>query len=480
MAERLAQDTLEDSLRSAKVADAQPTDHLFIALEAARPHSGSARLVLRNIDEVRIGRGPTRCWQRVNRDGARQLLVHVPDSRMSLEHARLRRKGQSWELVDCQSTNGSWHAGERIGSAVLTEGMLFELGHTFFVFRSGLRVTVDELGDLDASGLNAADPAFATVLPDLARAFGDLARIASARVSVLLLGETGAGKEWLARAVHASSKRRGEFVAVNCAALPAALLEAHLFGHEKGAFSGADRSRLGFVRAAHEGTLFLDEIADLPLESQAALLRVLQEHEVTPLGSTRPIPVDVRVVSATHASLEQRVAQGRFRADLFARLDGYRFGAPPLRARREDFGSLIASLLADPELRELRQAGFSLHPNLARALFEYDWPRNIRELRQDLIAAAVLARGDRIELSHVHKSLARATSSLEPVAEAESEFDDPSERELREQLKAELLVCDGNLSEVARRMGKARTQVQRWMRRFELDRSRFRQSSSRR
>jgi transcriptional regulator with AAA-type ATPase domain len=479
MAERFAQDTLEDSFRSARLADAQPTDHLFIALEASRPHAGSTRLVLRNIDEIVIGRGPNRAWRRVNDHGTRQLLLSVPDARMSLEHARLRRSGSSWELTDCGSTNGSWRAGRRIERATLADGMLFELGHTFFVFRSGLMVTADA-GDLDGAKLDVADPAFATMLPRLAHDFGDLARIASARISVLLLGETGAGKEWLARAVHALSKRRGAFVAVNCAALPTALLEAQMFGHVKGAFSGADRNQLGFVRAADGGPLFLDEIADLPLVSQAALLRVLQEQEVTPLGSTRPIAVDLRVVSATHATIEQRVADGSFRADLFARLDGYRFVAQPLRERREDFGLLVACVLADPALRELKPEALALHPELARALLEYDWPRNIRELRQDLIAAAVLAEGDRIDLSHVHKSLSLGPSAAAQTQPSDSDANDPAELGLREELKAQLLECDGNLSEVARRMGKARTQVQRWMRRFALDRARYRQPVSRR
>lgn len=483
MTERAAQDTLEDSFRNAFRAAAQPTDHLFVALEASRPLAGSTRHLLRNIDEVVIGRGSSRTWQRVSQQGARQLLLRIPDARMSLVHARLRQVDASWELIDCGSTNGSWLEGRRVERVALADGALFELGHTFLMLRSGLYAAADTPGDLDGSKLDVADPAFATMLPRLAREFADLGRIAQSRVSVLLLGETGAGKEWLARAVHALSARRGAFVAVNCAALPASLLEAQLFGHVKGAFSGADRSQIGLVRAAHEGTLFLDEIADLPLASQAALLRALQEHEVTPVGCARPIAVDLRVVSATHATLEERVATGQFRADLFARLDGFRFVAQPLRERREDFGLLVARVLRDPALRELPPEALTLHPDLARALLEYNWPRNIRELRQDLIAAAVLAAGDKIQLSHVHKSLAPvaagpAVGQVEPHV-TEPELSDPADGLLREQLKERLLECDGNLSEVARRMGKARTQVQRWMRRFALDRQRFRQSGSR-
>jgi transcriptional regulator of acetoin/glycerol metabolism len=480
MMQRVSHDTLDDSLRGASAPEAELTDHLFIALESSRPLAGSSRHTLRNIDEICIGRGPRRTWQRVETGGLRQLLLQVPDPRMSVTHARLRRAAPTvWELTDCGSRNGSWLAGQRVESARLSDRALFELGHTFFTLRS-LVTPARTLGDLDGLELHPVDPAFATLLPELHESFADLARIARSRLSVLLLGETGAGKEWLARAVHAVSGRHGEFVAVNCAALPPSLLEAQLFGHVKGAFSGADRNQIGFVRAAHEGTLFLDEIADLPLASQAALLRVLQEQEVTPVGSTRPIAVDLRVVAATHAAIERRVAEGSFRADLFARLDGFRFTAPALRQRREDFGLLVASILNDPAVSELGPMTF--HPELSRLLLEYDWPRNIRELRQDLIAAAVLAAGEPIALCHLRKSLIADAepmpldpiSTVAPRAIAAPDFDDPFERELRERLESNLQECDGNLSEVARRMGKARTQVQRWMKRFALDRRRYR------
>lgn len=478
--ERVGHDTLEDSLRGGSAPAAELTDQLFVALESSRPLAGSSRHSLRNVDEVCIGRGPSRSWQRVEAGGLRRLLLQVPDPRMSVTHARLRRiPPATWELVDCGSRNGSWLSGARVESALLADRTLFELGHTFFSVRS-LLTPARTLGDLDGTQLQPIDPAFATLVPELSESYADLARIARSRVSVLLLGETGAGKEWLARAVHAVSGRSGEFVGVNCAALPASLLEAQLFGHVKGAFSGADKNQLGLVRAAHEGTLFLDEIADLPLPSQAALLRVLQEREVTPIGSTRAIPVDLRVVAATHAAIERRVEQGSFRADLFARLDGFRFTAPALRERREDFGLLVARVLSDPALREL--GPLRLHPELSRLLLEYDWPRNIRELRQDLVAAAVLAGSEPIAPSHMRKSLvadrepapldsadpntSRAVATLDP--------DDPFERELRTRLESTLEACDGNLSEVARRMGKARTQIQRWMKRFALDRRRYR------
>ncbi len=471
-------DTLEDSFRNTAKLVVEPADHLFILIEASRPLAGSTRHSLRNIDEVVIGRGPRRSWQRVRSSELRQLLVQVPDRRMSGIHARLRRTASStWQLMDCESTNGTWLGAQRVETVELADRVTFELGHTSFTLRLALPTPAHTPGDVDAEQLRVADPAFATLVPELAREFSDLARIARSPVAVHLLGETGVGKEWLARAVHSVSGRKGDFVAVNCAALPATLIEAQLFGHVKGAFSGADRSQLGLVRAAHEGTLFLDEIADLPLPSQATLLRVLQEHEVTPVGGTRPIPVDLRVVSATHASLEQRARQGSFRADLFARLDGFRFTAPALRDRREDFGLIVARVLREVKARE--DASIAIHPELVRSLLAYDWPRNIRELRQDLLAAAVLAGGETIGLAHLRKPLTAGellAPALDGAPARAPEVPPIVDAPLRKELEAHLLECDGNLSEVARRMGKARTQIQRWMRRFALDRGSFRRA----
>jgi transcriptional regulator with PAS, ATPase and Fis domain len=170
-------------------------------------------------------------------------------------------------------------------------------------------------------------------------------RIAPSSVPLLVRGETGTGKELMARAIHEASERRGAFVPVNCGALPRDLLESELFGHRRGAFTGASGDRSGLVRRAHRGTLFLDEIAELPPDSQVALLRVLQEGEVRPVGACEEITVDVRIVAATHQDLRERIASGRFREDLYARIAGFEITMPPLRERREDLGMLIATLL---------------------------------------------------------------------------------------------------------------------------------------
>src|SRR6185295_9280335 len=207
------------------------------------------------------------------------------------------------------------------------------LGHSVFVFRSDLPTRADTAGDVASADLRAGTAAFATLIPELAAAFDTLARIAASTVPVLLSGETGSGKELLARAIHERSGRGGDFVAINCGAIPDTQMEAQLFGQVKGGFSGASRSEPGYLRAAHGGTLFLDEIGELPQSSQAALLRVLEENAVVPVGTTRPVAIDIRVVAATHAPIDDLVRSGAFRNDLFARIAGFRFAAPPLRDR---------------------------------------------------------------------------------------------------------------------------------------------------
>ncbi len=219
---------------------------------------------------------------------------------------------------------------------------------------------------------------------------------------ILLLGPTGSGKEVLAREVHARSGRPGPFVAVNCGALPPALVESLLFGHLKGAFSGAERDEPGFLRAAERGTLLLDEIGDLPPSSQAALLRVLQEKEVVPVGATRALKVDVRIVAATHRPLPELIASGAFRADLLARLKGYSHRLPSLRERMPDFGVLLADVLEQiAKANKASAEKLTLMPDAGRALLAYDWPLNIRELYQTMGGMVALAADNVLEARHL-------------------------------------------------------------------------------
>jgi two-component system, NtrC family, response regulator PilR len=225
-----------------------------------------------------------------------------------------------------------------------------------------------------------------------------IARVARTNAPVLILGETGTGKELVARAVHRNSPRSPKpFVALNCAALPPTLLESELFGHERGAFTGADRSRGGLFEAAHEGTLFLDEIGEMPPDAQAKLLRVLTDGQVVRIGSTRPRQVDVRVIAATHRDLQQRMRDGLFREDLYYRLAVVPIPVPPLRDHPEDIPTLCELFLRQAS-RDLKVPKHDLSPEALKYLMNYSFPGNIRELRNLIERACILSGSKQIEV----------------------------------------------------------------------------------
>ena len=218
-------------------------------------------------------------------------------------------------------------------------------------------------------------------------------RAAPTELTVLIEGASGTGKELLARAIHRRSGRKdGPFIAVNCAAIPEGLLESELFGHERGAFTGAVRSKPGRFELARGGTLFLDEIGDMPLAMQAKILRALQEREFERVGGVRPIEVDVRVIAATHQNLDQLVAEGKFRSDLFYRLQGVRLSLPPLRERIDDLPQLINNFL-DTAKQRLGRATATVSTEALRCLWAYPWPGNIRELQHVMEGALLLSDG---------------------------------------------------------------------------------------
>lgn len=231
---------------------------------------------------------------------------------------------------------------------------------------------------------------------EIVEALDTISRVAAVDCSILITGETGTGKELFARAAHRASPRRAAaFVPVNCAALPDSLVEAELFGHVKGAFTGAMNSRAGRFVSANGGTLFLDEVGDLPLSAQAKLLRVLEDHAVCPVGSDTDTPVDVRIIAATHHSLEEMVAQGRFRPDLYFRIAVVPLHLPALRDRGDDFDAIIDLTL----MRMAERMGgpaIALEPDARRAIRSYLWPGNVRELAHKIERAALLARGPSI------------------------------------------------------------------------------------
>ena len=244
-----------------------------------------------------------------------------------------------------------------------------------------------------------------------------IARVAPTNATVMISGETGTGKELVARAIHAASHRADRpFVAVNCAGLSETLLESELFGHERGAFTGADRRRGGVFEAAHTGTLFLDEAGEMSLALQAKLLRVLMNGEVVRVGSTVPRVVDVRIVAATNRDLEQRVRDGLFREDLYYRLAVVPIAVPPLRARREDIPRLAHHFLA-VVARDLKIAPRSLSPSAVEKLAAYDFPGNVRELRNLIERATILAHGSLVEVDDV--PLRAADPSRDPAGREE-------------------------------------------------------------
>jgi transcriptional regulator with PAS, ATPase and Fis domain len=300
-----------------------------------------------------------------------------------------------------------------------------------------------------------------TFVPGLAQTFQTAADLAPSKVAILLQGETGSGKEVVAREIHELSRRGGKFVAVNCAALPETLVESELFGYRKGAFSDAREDRAGLIRSADKGTLLLDEIGDLPLPGQAKLLRVLQDGQVVALGSAGPVQVDLRVLAATQQSVDDLVRAGKFRADLLGRLGGFTIQLPPLRERIEDLGLLAAAILERHAGAEA--SSFRLTADACCALLARRWPLNVRELERVLQAAVELARTSKeigVEHLGVEPRLGH-TAALSP---------DDLEAELRRLLR----LRGGNVSAVAREMGKARMQIHRWMAQFGIKTADFR------
>jgi two-component system response regulator FlrC len=272
--------------------------------------------------------------------------------------------------------------------------------------------------------------------------------VAATPTTVLLLGESGAGKELVARHIHDRSGRPGPWVAVNCAALPADLLESELFGHERGAFTGASERHAGRFEQAHRGTLLLDEISELPLGLQAKLLRVLQEREVDRVGGLRPVPVDARVVATTNRDLREMVRRGQFRSDLWYRLDVFPIVVPPLRERPEDLEPLAASLLAEAA-RRLDRAAPALDPAALEVLRRHPFPGNVRELRNLIERGVLRCRGPLLEARHLLLDAHR------PPAPAAGPADLPLELAALERIAiAEALRrVSGNRTHAARLLG---------------------------
>ena len=459
MAERFSSTTREDVQGQVRPRSGpEPTPaFLFRLIECESPVSLPARSCLRGVDEVAFGRRPERSAEVSDR----KLALGLPDHFLSTSHATLRRSDQGWLLRDAGSKNGTLVGGVRIEERLLADGDLIEVGRTLLLFRAALAAPAGAPTHLEASSLGVRVPGLLTLDPALEAALLRLRAVAPSRLPVVFIGETGTGKELAAAALHALSGRSGPLVAINCAAIAPSLLESQLFGHKKGAFSGALEDAPGLLRSSDRGTLFLDEVGELTPIAQAALLRVLAQGQVLPVGGTQTVPVDLRLACATNRDLTTMVAAGTFRADLLSRLQGLVLVLPPLRQRLSDLGLLVSALLR----RHARDpAAVRLLPEAARALAWHRWPLNVRELDQALASALLLSGGKPIGFEHLPEEV-----RSEPRPVVRSAALDAADGELRARLVALLVEHGGNVSAVARVLGKGRTQVVRWVQRLGID-----------
>ncbi|HEY8353706.1 MAG TPA: sigma-54-dependent Fis family transcriptional regulator [Methylophilaceae bacterium] len=305
--------------------------------------------------------------------------------------------------------------------------------------------------------LDTGDPVFRSALQKARRALGH-------DIPVLIEGETGTGKELLAKAIHESGQRRqGAFIAINCASIPEGLIESELFGHEEGAFTGARRrGAVGRIQQAHGGTLFLDEVGEMPLALQARLLRVIQEREIVPLGSSKRIQVDIAIIAATNQRLRERVQQGLFREDLYYRLNGLRIHLPPLR-ERTDLQALIERILDE----DLGRRDVVLHPDVLSLMRRHPWRGNVRQLFNVLRSALVFMEGNTLEMAHLPEDfLEELTDGVPPAGDVTREV---SWSETEAALIRQALAANrGNMSAAARQLGISRATIYRKSRRLNI------------
>lgn len=382
--------------------------------------------------------------------------VVVDDTTASRRHVEIDRQSRpaGFLLKDLGSRNGTWVDGAKVGERPV------QLGHNALVRIGDVLAVFEQGDDLDLDGREVSRRAIPGGSLAARRLRSLVQRAAGDPSPVLLLGETGTGKEWAARELHRLSGRRGDLVPVNCAALAPELAESQLFGHMKGAFTGAHSNHDGLFRAAHGGTLFLDEVADLRPDLQAKLLRAIQEREVRAVGATRAVPVDVRVVAATHPDLLAKVESGDFRRDLYARLALWQLPVPSLAERRADVLDWLRRLHG--EWLEARpdqpRDAFVIGVDVAERLLNAIWPENLRGLDRLVHQLATRPRGGPIALGDVAEL---KTSTVNAPKEARRPA--PDKAELQQAL-ADL----GSVRAVAKHYGRDRRQVYRWMDQFGL------------
>ncbi|MBP9206229.1 MAG: sigma 54-interacting transcriptional regulator [Kofleriaceae bacterium] len=378
-------------------------------------------------DEITIGRAP-------------ECDVVLGHDALSRRHARLQL-APALTVEDLGSRNGTRVRGALVapGQRVpLAMGETFQIGRFHFLIARTRRDPSRSEASARARSLSVVDPTPGGVGPFI----HDLA---ASPLNLLILGETGVGKEVLAQTIHQLSRRPGAFVRANCAAMAPTLIESELFGHERAAFTGASQARVGLIEAAQHGTFFLDEVGELPLPVQAKLLRALETREITRLGAVKPIALDVRFVAATNRELATEVAEGRFRSDLFYRLDGATLVIPPLREQRQRIGGL-ARVFVEAAATRRRQV---IDAALLQRLEAHAWPGNVRELKAVLERAVILAGDAPLAPGHLAITAVKARADAAAPASAEEAAE-------RSRIVEALEACAGNQTRAAKLLGVSR------------------------
>ena len=408
--------------------------------------------------------------------------LQILTAAVSRRHCEIHRQGDAYELRDVGSARGSFVNGVPVGRQMLAHGDFLQISTTSLVFLHETTVAATAEQDVLPAGstvversmlADAATPKRARgsglvhglvgESPVMRRLLDFIDRVASVDSTVTLRGESGTGKELVTRALHRASPRAdGPFVEINCATLSETLLESELFGHERGAFTGAVGRKIGRFEAAHGGTLFLDEVGEMPTNLQARLLRALQERRFERVGGTQAIDVDVRVIAATNRDLEAAMRDGTFREDLFYRLNVLHYELPPLRERRDDI-PLLARHFVRRHGERLHRSGVGLDPAALRALVAYDWPGNVRQLSNTIERALVLGDGEMIRPEDLPDEMLSEGDEL-----LLSDYQTAINETKRRLLTTALAEADGNAAEAGRRLGLHPNSFRRLMRQLGL------------
>ncbi|MFO0651806.1 MAG: sigma 54-interacting transcriptional regulator [Polyangiales bacterium] len=427
-------DTTSDSIAS---LDSAPSAR-FIVEEPGHP---PRVVLLARGKSLRIGRGE-------DQD------VRLDDLRTSRQHAQLFYRGDHVLLRDLGSSNGTWLDDRKVTAvSSVAPGSIVRVGSTRVVYVPLERSKRAEPAEPVDGDVVAADPATQQL-------FAMVRRLASHELPVLVQGETGSGKEVVARLLHrASARAKAPFVAINCASLPESLAESELFGHERGSFTGAVERKAGVFEAAHGGVLLLDEVGELSASNQARLLRVLEERAVVRIGATQPTAVDVRVVAATNRDLAAELAHGRFREDLYFRLNGVTVTVPPLRERPRDIIPLAERVIAE------RGGGYVISPEAADVLVRYEWPGNARELRNAIEGAIAMADGGPLRPEHLPATM---KGKVRPARDEHAPLRSMVDEVEREAIASALQDHGGNQSHAAVTLGISRRALIYKMERYGL------------